>query len=151
METEAEFDTPCSSMAVDSILRVGTAGVLWGLCTAPHDAAKLVHMKMWYEPVDGLYECEVTLSCLLCSACTSIAGFAIGGLGLICLDKPSVSWRNDLAYDDVVCVLLEINSAAAGAIAGAVIAASTRSRKHVAVMAALLSVVCAAGDYSRTF
>ncbi|GKV22160.1 hypothetical protein SLEP1_g32046 [Rubroshorea leprosula] len=29
---------PCSSIAVDSALRIGTAGAIWGLCISPHDA-----------------------------------------------------------------------------------------------------------------
>ncbi|KAL8138625.1 hypothetical protein V2J09_004626 [Rumex salicifolius] len=36
-----ESDTPCSSLAVEQILRLGTAGALWGLCSAPYDATKL--------------------------------------------------------------------------------------------------------------
>ncbi|GMQ00143.1 hypothetical protein CsSME_00047351 [Camellia sinensis var. sinensis] len=34
-------EVPCSSLAVDSILRIGTAGVIWGLCIGPYDAHKL--------------------------------------------------------------------------------------------------------------
>ncbi|KAF7154600.1 hypothetical protein RHSIM_Rhsim01G0285300 [Rhododendron simsii] len=33
-------EVPCSSLAVDSVLRVGTAGVIWGLCVGPYDANK---------------------------------------------------------------------------------------------------------------
>ncbi|XP_074268388.1 outer envelope pore protein 16-4, chloroplastic-like [Silene latifolia] len=36
-----EADTPCSSMAVDSIARITTAGALWGSCIGPYDANKL--------------------------------------------------------------------------------------------------------------
>ncbi|KAK9281740.1 hypothetical protein L1049_004644 [Liquidambar formosana] len=38
MDGEFYGDVPCSSLAVDSILRVGTAGAIWGLCAGPHDA-----------------------------------------------------------------------------------------------------------------
>lgn len=130
METEAELDTPCSSMAVDSILRVGTAGVLWGLCTGPHDAAKL---GLTGFPRACFVAKSMGKAGTQCGYFAGIFAFARCGI-------QKYRGKTDL-----------INSAAAGAIAGAVIAASTRSRKQVAVMAALLSVVCAAGDYSRTF
>uniref|UniRef100_A0A803MPA2 Uncharacterized protein n=1 Tax=Chenopodium quinoa TaxID=63459 RepID=A0A803MPA2_CHEQI len=75
MDTNIEKDTPCSSIAVESIVRIGTAGALWGLCSGSYDANKLV---------------------------------------------------------------------------GAAIAVGTRSKKEVAGMAALLSILGAAADYSRT-
>ncbi|XP_052187861.1 outer envelope pore protein 16-4, chloroplastic isoform X3 [Diospyros lotus] len=31
-------EAPCSSLAVDSILRIGTAGLIWGLCFGPYGA-----------------------------------------------------------------------------------------------------------------
>ncbi|KAM7527055.1 hypothetical protein LguiB_030465 [Lonicera macranthoides] len=31
-------DVPCSSIAVESIIRIGTAGLIWGACAAPYDA-----------------------------------------------------------------------------------------------------------------
>ncbi|XP_065629999.1 outer envelope pore protein 16-4, chloroplastic isoform X1 [Quercus suber] len=40
MEDEINGAVPCSSLAVDSILRVGTAGAIWGLCMGPYDARK---------------------------------------------------------------------------------------------------------------
>ncbi|BBH10441.1 Mitochondrial import inner membrane translocase subunit Tim17/Tim22/Tim23 family protein [Prunus dulcis] len=41
MTTGEPYDVvPCSSVAVDSILRIGTAGAIWGLCSAPHEARK---------------------------------------------------------------------------------------------------------------
>ncbi|KAF8392583.1 hypothetical protein HHK36_022928 [Tetracentron sinense] len=39
-EEEIEDEFPCSSLAVDSIIRVGTAGLIWGLCIGPYDAHK---------------------------------------------------------------------------------------------------------------
>ncbi|XP_061347297.1 outer envelope pore protein 16-4, chloroplastic isoform X2 [Gastrolobium bilobum] len=29
---------PCSSLAVECIIRIGTAGAIWGLCVGPYDA-----------------------------------------------------------------------------------------------------------------
>ncbi|XP_021643385.1 outer envelope pore protein 16-4, chloroplastic isoform X2 [Hevea brasiliensis] len=40
MEEELNGVLPCSSLAVDSILRVGTAGGIWGSCIGPYDARK---------------------------------------------------------------------------------------------------------------
>ncbi|XP_056158896.1 outer envelope pore protein 16-4, chloroplastic isoform X1 [Syzygium oleosum] len=41
MKDELSDVVPCSSLAVDSILRVGTAGAIWGLCIGPYDARKM--------------------------------------------------------------------------------------------------------------
>ncbi|KAI5565185.1 hypothetical protein BDE02_14G107800 [Populus trichocarpa] len=40
MEEELIGAVPCSSLAVDSVLRVGTAGAIWGSCIGPYDARK---------------------------------------------------------------------------------------------------------------
>lgn len=130
METEVELDTPCSSLAVDSILRVGTAGVLWGLCTGPYDATNL--------GLRGFSRASFVAKSMgkTGTQCGIFAGlFAFTRCGI-----QKYRGKMDL-----------INSAAAGAIAGTVIAAASHSGKQVAGMAALLSIICAAGDYSRTF
>ncbi|KAH7864540.1 hypothetical protein Vadar_030727 [Vaccinium darrowii] len=41
MDGDIGGEVPCSSIAVDSVLRIGTAGVIWGLCAGPHNASKL--------------------------------------------------------------------------------------------------------------
>ncbi|KAL6564178.1 hypothetical protein OROMI_015628 [Orobanche minor] len=33
--------TPCSSIAVDSVIRMSSAGVIWGSCYGPFDAKRL--------------------------------------------------------------------------------------------------------------
>ncbi|XP_054802838.1 uncharacterized protein LOC129306324 isoform X2 [Prosopis cineraria] len=40
MEDDVYCVVPCSSLAVESIIRVGTAGAIWGLCSGPYDARK---------------------------------------------------------------------------------------------------------------
>ncbi|XP_016718539.1 outer envelope pore protein 16-4, chloroplastic isoform X3 [Gossypium hirsutum] len=40
MEEEFTAVVPCSSLAVDSVLRFAAAGVFWGFCSAPYDARK---------------------------------------------------------------------------------------------------------------
>ncbi|KAL2556682.1 Outer envelope pore protein 16-4 [Forsythia ovata] len=41
MERDFFDEAPCSSIAVDSVIRMGTAGVIWGSCVGPFDANKL--------------------------------------------------------------------------------------------------------------
>ncbi|KAJ0620823.1 putative mitochondrial import inner membrane translocase subunit TIM22 [Helianthus annuus] len=36
--TELYHDVPCSSIAVESIISVGTGGLIWGLCSGSYDA-----------------------------------------------------------------------------------------------------------------
>ncbi|KAM1196634.1 hypothetical protein ACFX13_008435 [Malus domestica] len=40
MEGESYNVVPCSSVTIDSILHIKTAGAIWGLCAGPHDARK---------------------------------------------------------------------------------------------------------------
>nr|GMD64004.1 outer envelope pore protein 16-4, chloroplastic [Ipomoea batatas] len=40
MEADISGEFPCSSIAVDSVLRIGTAGLIWGGLTGPLDADK---------------------------------------------------------------------------------------------------------------
>ncbi|XP_055832065.1 outer envelope pore protein 16-4, chloroplastic isoform X2 [Solanum dulcamara] len=41
MEVDIADNVPCSSIAVDSVIRMGTAGLIWGSCSGPYDANKL--------------------------------------------------------------------------------------------------------------
>ncbi|KAG9156964.1 hypothetical protein Leryth_009014 [Lithospermum erythrorhizon] len=41
MQASIEHDIPCSSLAVDSAIRLGSAGLLWGWCIGGYDANKL--------------------------------------------------------------------------------------------------------------
>jgi hypothetical protein len=41
MEEELLSAVPCSSLTVESVLRVATAGGLYGLCAGPRDARKI--------------------------------------------------------------------------------------------------------------
>ncbi|OMO81940.1 Mitochondrial inner membrane translocase subunit Tim17/Tim22/Tim23/peroxisomal protein PMP24 [Corchorus olitorius] len=40
MEEELLGTVPCSSLAVETALRLGTAGALWGYCSAPNEARR---------------------------------------------------------------------------------------------------------------
>ncbi|XP_057782318.1 outer envelope pore protein 16-4, chloroplastic isoform X2 [Salvia miltiorrhiza] len=41
MEADLADYMPCSSIAVDSVLRMSSAGVIWGACYGPFDAERL--------------------------------------------------------------------------------------------------------------
>uniref|UniRef100_A0A0R0HZU1 Outer envelope pore protein 16-4, chloroplastic n=1 Tax=Glycine max TaxID=3847 RepID=A0A0R0HZU1_SOYBN len=97
MEEDLDGVAPCSSLAVEAMIRVGAAGAIWGLCAGPYDARQ-----------QGLRG-------------SAKASFVVNGL---------------------------IGGAVAGAAAAA--AAGTRSWSQVIGMAGLVSVFCAAADYSRT-
>ncbi|KAL9247156.1 hypothetical protein vseg_020619 [Gypsophila vaccaria] len=131
MEDELlEADTPCSSIAVDSIVRVSTAGALWGSCIGPFDANKL---GLTGFPRASFVAKSIGKTSFQCGVFAGV--FALTRCGI----------QNYRGRSDV------INSAAAGGVVGALIAAGTRSRKQVVGMAALLSILGAASDYSRTF
>ncbi|KAB5527428.1 hypothetical protein DKX38_021275 [Salix brachista] len=96
MEEELIGAVPCSSLAVDSILRVGTAGAIWGSCIGPYDARK--------RGLTGVTQASFVVNPLI-----------------------------------------------AGAVAGATVAAGTRSWTQVVGMAGLVSAFSVAADYSKTF
>ncbi|KAH9608941.1 hypothetical protein KSS87_002800 [Heliosperma pusillum] len=125
-----EADTPCSSIAIDSIARVATAGALWGSCIGPYDANKL---GLSGFPRVSFVAKSIGKTSLQCGVFAGI--FTMTRCGI----------QNYRGRSDV------INAAAAGAVVGGLIAAGTRSKKQVVGMAALLSILGAASDYSRTF
>ncbi|XP_021775357.1 outer envelope pore protein 16-4, chloroplastic-like [Chenopodium quinoa] len=129
MDTNIEKDTPCSSIAVESIVRIGTAGALWGLCSGSYDANKLG--LAGYSRASFVAK-SIGVTSFQC-------GMFAGVFSLTRCGIQSYRGREDV-----------INAAAAGAIVGAAIAVGTRSKKEVAGMAALLSILGAAADYSRT-
>ncbi|KAL3725382.1 hypothetical protein ACJRO7_030407 [Eucalyptus globulus] len=122
------YIVPCPSLAVDSTLRVGTAGVNWGLCMGPYDARKLgafSGIPRAYFLVKSVgkfsFQCRLVTGVFTATRC-GIQRYRRG--------------------DDWV------NSLAAGAVAG--VAAGTRSWTHVLGMACLASVCSAAIDFSST-
>ncbi|CAL1398605.1 unnamed protein product [Linum trigynum] len=129
MEEELMKVAPCSSLAVDSVLRVGTAGLIWGSCIAPYDARK-----------QGL----------TAAARASYVAKTIGGHGLICGLVGG-------CFSGTRCALQRyrqkndwVNTLVAGAAAGAVAAARTRSLPTVVMSAGGVSVVAAMVDYSTS-
>ncbi|CAI8603770.1 unnamed protein product [Vicia faba] len=122
-------DVPCTSLAVESILRVGTAGAIWGLCTGPYDART--------QGLKGIARAKFVANSVRVfgTQCGLVAGvFSITRCGV-----QKYRRRNDW-----------VNGLIGGAAAGAAVAARTRSWPQVIGMAGLVSVFCAAADYSRT-
>ncbi|KAK4282504.1 hypothetical protein QN277_013870 [Acacia crassicarpa] len=126
MEDHVFGVVPCSSLAVESIIRVGTAGAIWGLCSSPYDAR-----------FTGLAQASFVANSVgrFGFQCGLVAGiFSITRCGI-------QKYRNQ---DDWV------NGLIAGAVAGAAVAARTRNWTQVIGMACLVSAFSAAADYSRT-
>ncbi|KAK7851928.1 outer envelope pore protein 16-4 [Quercus suber] len=158
MEDEINGAVPCSSLAVDSILRVGTAGAIWGLCMGPYDARK--------QGLSG-----VTRASFVAKAVGKF-GFQYGLVaGIYMITRCGIQrYRRQKIgpmREEVICQepynfkLLHaaiqsfqyecgVNGLVAGALAGAAFAARTRSWTQVIGMAGLVSVFSAAADYSRT-
>ncbi|XP_070664690.1 outer envelope pore protein 16-4, chloroplastic isoform X4 [Malus domestica] len=123
MEGEPCDVVPCSSVTVDSILRIGTAGAIWGLCAGPHDARKKgeVGWNVWSSVCIGLKDLLLEFVLLLTAGFNDIGERAIG----------------------------LVNGVVAGAVAGGAIAAMTRSWTQVIPMACLVSAFKVATDYAR--
>ncbi|XP_071923134.1 outer envelope pore protein 16-4, chloroplastic isoform X7 [Coffea arabica] len=114
MEGDIGGEVPCSSFAVDSALRVGTAGLIWGSCTGSLEATKLgltgITRASFVAKSAGRYGIQWVLSFTRC------------GLQRY---RGQHDW---------------VNPVVAGAVAGTVIGASARNWKQAAGVSGL---VCA--------
>ncbi|XP_024028033.1 outer envelope pore protein 16-4, chloroplastic [Morus notabilis] len=125
---ELQRIAPCPSLAVESIIRVGTAGAIWGLCAGPYDARK--------QGLTGVSH-------------AAFVAKSIGGFGFQCglvagiFTSARCGLQRYRRKDDLV------NSLVAGAAAGAAVAASTRSWNQVVGTTCLVSVLCTAADYFK--
>ncbi|XP_010259538.1 PREDICTED: outer envelope pore protein 16-4, chloroplastic [Nelumbo nucifera] len=128
MEGEIEDDVPCSSLAVDSIIRVGTAGLIWGLCIGPYDARK--------RGLSGVARASFVVK-------------SAGTFGLQCGLFAGIFSTTRCGVQKFRKKKDWVNASIAGAIAGAAIAARTRSWTQVFGMAALVSALSTAADYSK--
>ncbi|PRQ26387.1 Mitochondrial inner membrane translocase subunit Tim17/Tim22/Tim23/peroxisomal protein PMP24 [Rosa chinensis] len=128
MEVDPYVIAPCSSLAVSSIVNVGTAGAIWGLCSAPHDAHKfgLTGIKRAGFVANSVARC--TFQCAL------IAGISTSVHCGVQRYRGKDDWVNGLV---------------AGAMAGGAIAALSRSWKQVIPTACLVSALKIAADYGR--
>ncbi|ESR57600.1 Outer envelope pore protein 16-4 [Citrus sinensis] len=129
MEEELIDAVPCSSLAVDAILRIGTAGAIWGLCAGPQLARK--------RGLSGITR-------------ASFVAKSIGKYGFQCGLVAGV-------FSSTRCGIQRyrkqndwVNALIAGAVTGAAIAAGTRRWTQVIGVAGIVSAFSAAADYSRT-
>ncbi|KAK0582134.1 hypothetical protein LWI29_021877 [Acer saccharum] len=128
MEEEVKDIVPCTSLVVDSLLRVGTAGAIWGLCAGPHQARK--------RGLTGIAQASHVAKAVTKYSfqCGLVAGiFTSTHCGLQRYRR-----RND-----------GINALIAGAVAGAAVAAGTRNRTQVIWTAGLVSAFSVAADYFK--
>ncbi|KAB2605121.1 outer envelope pore protein 16-4 [Pyrus ussuriensis x Pyrus communis] len=128
MEGEPYDVVPCSSVTVDSILRIGTAGAIWGLCAGPHDARK--------QGLAGAAQVAFV------ARSAGRFGVQYGLVAGICTLTHCGLQRYRGKSDWV-------NGLVAGAVAGGAIAAMTRSWTQVIPMACLVSAFKVATDYAR--
>ncbi|XP_042061551.1 outer envelope pore protein 16-4, chloroplastic-like isoform X1 [Salvia splendens] len=111
MEANPVVHIPCSSIAVDSVLRLGSAGAIWGACYGPFDAKRL--------GLSGSYRAShiaktVGKCGFYCGLFAAIFSFSHCGI-------QRYRRRNDW-----------INTLSAGVVAGAAFGAGTRNWKQVA-------------------
>ncbi|KAH7578331.1 hypothetical protein ACOSP7_000430 [Xanthoceras sorbifolium] len=128
MEEELKDAVPCNSLAVASIIRVGTAGAIWGLCAGPHEARK--------RGLTGIGQAS--------HVAKSIGKFSIqcGLVAGIFTSTHCVLQRYRRQND-------RINALIAGAVAGAAVAAGTRNLTRVIGTAGLASAFSVAADYFK--
>ncbi|KDP28166.1 hypothetical protein JCGZ_13937 [Jatropha curcas] len=120
---------PCSSLAVDSILRVGTAGAIWGSCAGPYVARK--------RGLTG-------------AAYASFVAKSIGKFGFQCGLVAGVFTFSHCEVQRYRKKNDWVNALIAGGMAGAAVAAGTRSWRQVLGMAGLISAFSVANDCSKT-
>ncbi|PIN07209.1 hypothetical protein CDL12_20226 [Handroanthus impetiginosus] len=111
MEEDFSDSVPCSSLAVDSVLRMSSAGVIWGSCFGPFDAKR----QGLSGGVRASFIVKTVGRCgFACGLFAAMFSFAHCGIQRYRRQK---DW---------------VNSFAAGAIAGAAFGAGTRNWKQVA-------------------
>ncbi|KAJ6879999.1 hypothetical protein NC652_033365 [Populus alba x Populus x berolinensis] len=116
MEEELIGAVPCSSLAVDSVLRVGTAGAIWGSCIGPYDARK--------RGLTGVAQASFVAKTI--GKFGFQCGLVAGVFTATCCGIQRYRRQNDW-----------VNPLIAGAVAGAAVAAGTRSWTQVVGMAGL--------------
>ncbi|KAF3577659.1 hypothetical protein DY000_02031870 [Brassica cretica] len=154
MEDELLAGVPCSSRAVESVIRVSTAGGLYGFCAGPRNARKL--------GLSGVSQ-------------ASYVAKSIGKIGFQC---GKIHWQNRVSMrTPLFCccfwVLLSgivsgiftltncglqryrgksdwVNALVGGAVAGAAVALRTRNCSHVVTTAGLVSIFSVLANSTRT-
>ncbi|RDX90693.1 Outer envelope pore protein 16-4, chloroplastic, partial [Mucuna pruriens] len=114
MEGDLDGVAPCSSLAVEAIIRVGAAGVIWGLCAGPYDARQ--------QGLTGTAKASFVANSVRRFGVR--CGFVAGVFSITRCGVQKYRRRNDW-----------VNGLIGGAVAGAAAAAGTRSWAQVIGMA----------------
>lgn len=128
MEVDIADDIPCSSIAVDSVIRMGTAGLIWGSCSGPYDANKL--------GLSGINRASFIAKSV------GRLGFQWGLFAAI-FSSTRCGFQRYRRRNDWVNVLT------AGVVAGAAFGAGTRNWKQVAGATGLVCLLCHVAEDSR--
>ncbi|XP_031486315.1 outer envelope pore protein 16-4, chloroplastic [Nymphaea colorata] len=128
MDGELRDGIPCSSLAVDSFLRLGAAGSAWGMFFGPYEAQK--------RGLTGLARTAVVASC-------------VGKYGIQCGLFAGVLSATNCGIQRYRMKKDWVNASVAGAITGALLAAKTKSWMQIFSTAAVVSGIAAAADHWR--
>ncbi|GJT95643.1 outer envelope pore protein 16-4, chloroplastic [Tanacetum coccineum] len=151
MDAQWYNDVPCSSIAVESIISVGTGGLIWGSCAGNYDAKHKgltgIDRASFVAKTVGKYGFQ-------CGLFAGIFSFTRCGVSRY---RKKNDWVNALVAGGVAGAAIgagtrnwkQVNALVAGGVAGAAIGAGTRNWKQVAVMTAFLSGFCAIADQSQ--
>ncbi|XP_013717548.1 outer envelope pore protein 16-4, chloroplastic isoform X4 [Brassica napus] len=128
MEDELLAGVPCSSRAVESVIRVSTAGGLYGFCAGPRNARKL--------GLSGVSQ-------------ASYVAKSIGKIGFQCdAGYCRRVYKKNRAV--VSGSYFQVNALVGGAVAGAAVALRTRNCSHVVTTAGLVSIFSVLANSTRT-
>ncbi|KAI3975413.1 hypothetical protein MKX01_037931 [Papaver californicum] len=122
-------DVPCSSIAVDSVVRFGAGGAIWGLCIGLYDSRK--------NGLTGVSRASYVVK-------------SVGKMGLTCGFFAGIYTSTRCGVERYRRKKDMLNASIAGALSGAVIAIKTRSLTQVVGMAALVSAMTSAADVMQT-
>ncbi|CAH8269544.1 unnamed protein product [Arabidopsis lyrata] len=129
MEEELLSAVPCSSLTVESVIRVATAGGLYGLCAGPRDARKI--------GLSGVSQ-------------ASYVAKSIGRFGFQCGLVSGVFTMTHCGLQRYRGKNDWVNALVGGAVAGAAVAISTRNWTQVVGMAGLVSAFSVLANCTRT-
>ncbi|VVB06665.1 unnamed protein product [Arabis nemorensis] len=129
MEEELISAVPCSSLTIESVIRVATAGGLYGFCAGPRDARRI--------GLTGVSQ-------------ASHVAKSIGKFGFQCGLVSGVFTMTHCAVQRYRGKNDWVNAMVGGAVAGAAVAIRTRKWTHVIATAGLVSVFSVLANSTRT-
>ncbi|XP_078445454.1 mitochondrial import inner membrane translocase subunit Tim17/Tim22/Tim23 family protein isoform X1 [Wolffia australiana] len=122
-----EEDTPCASLAVESVIRLGGAGLSWGFFYGPYEADR--------KGIIG--KSRASLVAKTICKCGLLCGIAAGTFSATSCRAQRYRMKKD-----------RINSSIAGAVTGAALALRTRSLKQIVGTASAISALATVADFS---